>query len=154
MQDHRDYALWHAIHRVELSHWYDVNLNDGKTVHELYTENGRFIVGQQERNSREEIRAFYEARRQRGVRTARHLVSNFLLLPIDKDRHARAAGTICLHAGDQPPILPAKSPILIADLASEFVLEDDGVWRFSWHVLRPIFVGDDPFVRHAVSSGS
>lgn len=148
---HHSYELWNALHHIELSHWYDVNLNDGKSVHEFYTKNGHFIVGKQERHSREEIRKFYEARRQRGVRTARHLVSNFLLLPDRKERHVRAAGIVCLHAGDQQPLLPSKAPILIADLSSEFVLEEDGVWRFSLHVLRPVFVGDDPFVQHAVS---
>jgi hypothetical protein len=154
MQDHNSHELWHKLHRIELGHWYDVNLNDGKTVHELYTENGRFIVGKQERRGREEIRKFYEARRRRGVRTARHFISNFLLLPGESERHMRAAGMICLHAGDQPPLLPSRPPILIADLVDDFVLEDDGVWRFSSHVLRPVFIGDDPFVRHAVSPES
>lgn len=154
MHDHTDYELWHKLHRIELSHWHDVNLNDGKAVHELYTENGRFVVGKQERHGREEIRKFYETRRKRGVRTARHLISNFLLLPGKNERHVRAVGTVSLHAGDQPPLLPSKPAILIADLMSDFMLENDEVWRFSSHVLRPVFVGDDPFVRHAVSTAS
>jgi len=151
MQGHQSHELWHTLHQLELRHWYDVNLNGGQTVHELYAADGRFIVGRQERHNREEIRIFYEARRKRGVRTARHLVSNFLLLPGGDDRRASAVGLICLHAGDQPPLLPSKPPILIADLASEFVKEEDGIWRFSSHILRPVFVGDDPFVQHAVS---
>jgi hypothetical protein len=154
MQDHMHYELWHELHQIELSHWYDVNLNEGKTVHQLYTENGRFVVGAQERHSREEIRAFYEMRRKRGLRTARHLVSNFLLLAGESEKHVRAAGIISLHAGDQPPLLPSKPPILIADLFSEFMLENDGAWRFCSHVLKPVFVGDDPFVRQAVSAKS
>lgn len=149
-----DFELWYTLNDIELRHWYDVNLNDGRTAHELYTEDGLFAVGPQERRGRTAIRDFYEARAKRGVRTARHFVSNFRVLAGDRDGLARATGLISLYAGDQPPPLESKPPVLIADLINEYILSAEGSWRFVSHVLRPIFVGDDPFVRHALTPSS
>jgi hypothetical protein len=150
MSTRTDLELWHALHTLEVRHWYDVNLNAGLTVHELYVEDGLFAVGPRERRGRNTIREFYEARAKRGVRTARHLVTNFQVLPGDNDRHMRVTGIISLYAGDSLPLLDSKPAVLMADLINDCVCEDDGAWRYRSHVLRPIFIGDDAFVRHAV----
>jgi hypothetical protein len=144
------FELWYNLHDTEVRHWYDVNLNDGKTVHELYTDDGLFAVGPQERRGRTAIREFYAARAKRGVRTARHVLTNFRILPGDRDRRARATGLICLYAGDKPPMLDSNPPVLIADLVNEYISDENGVWRYRSHILKPIFVGDDRFVRQAV----
>ena len=146
------FELWYTLHEMEVRHWYDVNLNHGKTVHELYTEDGLFAVGPQERRGPKTIREFYEARAKRGVRTARHVLTNFQIFPADDDRHARATGLICLYAGDNLPLLDSKPAVLIADLANEYVSTEKGVWLYRSHILKPIFVGDDPFVRHAINA--
>jgi len=145
--------LWYTLYDMEVRHWYDVNLNHGRTVHELYTEDGLFAVGPQERRGPNAVREFYEARAKRGVRTARHVLTNFRVLPVEGDaRHARATGLICLYAGDKPPLLDSKPPVLIADLVNEYEADDKGGWLYVSHVLKPIFVGDDPFVRHALNA--
>jgi hypothetical protein len=133
-------------------HWYDVNLNAGKTVHELYAEHGLFAVGPQERRGRTAIREFYEARAKRGVRTARHVLTNFRVVPGSTARTMRATGMVCLYAGDQAPPLESKPAVLMADLVNEYVRADDGLWLYESHMLRPVFIGDDPFVRHALAS--
>jgi len=151
MSRQSDFELWYLLHDLEVHHWYDVNLNAGKTVHELYVEDGLFAVGPQERRGRTAIREFYEARAKRGVRTARHVLTNFRVLPGLRDGEMRATGTVSLHAGDKAPPLDSKPAVLIADLVNEYVREGDGVWRYKSHLLRPVFVGDDPFVKHALA---
>jgi ketosteroid isomerase-like protein len=136
---------------MEVRHWHDVNLNGGRTVHELYAESSLLAVGPQERRGPREIREFYEARAKRGVRTARHVLTNFRIVPRGDDGLVRAAGTISLYAGDQAPPLPSTPAVLIADLINEYERAADGRWLYKLHRLSPVFVGDDPFVKHALS---
>jgi ketosteroid isomerase-like protein len=147
-----EFELWYLLHNMEMQHWYDVNLNGGKTVHELYAEDGLFTVGPQERRGPKEIREFYEARAKRGVRTARHVLTNFRVVPGSDNGVMRATGTVSLYVGDAPPPLPSKPAVLMADLINEYVRAVDGRWLYKLHRLSPIFVGDDPFVQHALAS--
>lgn len=145
-----NFELWHLLHSLEVRHWYDVNHNDGKTAHELYTEQGVLAVGGKQHRGSRAIREFYESRAKRGVRTARHLVTNFQILAGDGDLYMKAMGIISLYAGDKLPMLDSKPAVLMADLFNEYVCESDGVWRYRLHILRPIFLGDDAFVNNAV----
>lgn len=145
-----DFELWYCLYSLEVEHWYDVNMNDGKTVHDLYAEDGILMVGQTEHRGRSVIRNFYQARAKRGVRTARHMVTNFQIRERDHEGHCRATGIVSLFAGDAPPLLESKPAMLIADLLNDYVKSDDGQWCYQSHILRPIFVGDDPFVKAAL----
>jgi ketosteroid isomerase-like protein len=147
-----EFELWYLLHDMEVQHWYDVNRSGGKTVHEFYAEDGLFAVGPQERRGPKQIREFYEARAKRGVRTVRHVLTNFRVVPLDDDGVVRATGTVSLYAGDAAPPLPSKPAALMADLINEYVRAVNGRWLYKLHRLIPIFVGDDPFVKHALAS--
>ena len=134
--------LWHVLHQLEVRHWHDVNINVGRTAHECYTEEGVFAVGETRHEGREKIREFYAWRAQRGARTARHLVSNFKVSAGPDGRIASATGVVSLYGADGAPILPSKPATMIADLRSECVLGEDGVWRFTLHELHPLFRGE------------
>lgn len=32
---HDELLLWHALHRLEVAYWYDVDVNEGRTAHEF-----------------------------------------------------------------------------------------------------------------------
>lgn len=145
-----DPTMWHQLHCLEIEHWYEVNLNNGSSVHAFYVEEGILTVGKKVHRGRNAIREFYEARAKRGIRTARHLLSNFRIVPGATERQAHATGIISLYAADDAPPLDSKPAVLIADLSNDYVRDDDGVWRYVSHVLRPVFVGDDPFVRASI----
>jgi ketosteroid isomerase-like protein len=147
-----EFELWYLLHDMEVRHWYDVNLNAGKAVHELYSDESLFAVGPQERRGPQAIREFYEARAKRGVRTARHVLTNFRIVPSEENGAMQATGTISLFAGDAAPPLPSKPAVLISDLINEYVRAADGRWLYKLHRLSPVFVGDDPFVKHALAS--
>ncbi len=142
--------LWHQLQCLEIEHWYDVNVNGGTTAHELYAEEGILAVGKKIHRGRETIREFYEARAKRGVRTARHLLSNFRVIAGKTERDARATGVISLYAADSAPPLDSKPAVLMADLVNDYICDEHGTWRYVSHVLRPVFVGDDPFVRNSI----
>ena len=74
MTPHDDLLLWHALHRLEVTYWHDVDFNDGRTAHDFFTPDGVKIVGHNRFEGREAIRAFYEWRaRQIGENAADRL---------------------------------------------------------------------------------
>jgi SnoaL-like domain len=169
MNPHDELLLWHALHRLEVTYWYDVDFNEGRTAHELFTPDGVKMVGHNRFDGREKIRAFYVWRARQnganavrqlgigGVKAVRHLVTN-LYVASNSERRATVLGTVIFYGG---PTYPSKRrsypPMMVADLITECVLSKDDVWRFKSHTLRPVFMSDatppsmeiDPnFIKH------
>ena len=104
MNTHDELLLWHALHRLEVTYWYDVDFNDGRTAHEFFTPDGVKIVGHNRFEGREGIRAFYEWRASQiganavrqpeisGVKAVRHLITNLYI--------ASSSGTLRDRAGN------------------------------------------------------
>jgi hypothetical protein len=136
-------GLWYALYRLEVGYWNDVDFNGGSTVHELYRGDGVFAVGPNRFEGQRAIKTFYEWRRSRGETTTRHIVTNVAVLAQDA-RRARASGLITIHrAKGGHPIQEGTQPALVADFASDCILDPDDVWRYASHVLDPVFVGAD-----------
>lgn len=165
---HDELLLWHALHRLEVAYWYDVDFNEGRTAHEFFTPDGVKMVDHSRFEGREEIRAFYQWRaRQKvataasqlgisGVRAVRHLVTN-LYVASSSERCASVRGMVIFYVGKSKL---QSHPPMVADLISECVLNKDNLWRFKSHTLRPIFMSyetppsmeiDPNFLRHHVS---
>jgi hypothetical protein len=168
MNPHDELLLWHALHRLEVTYWYDVDFNEGRTAHELFTPNGVKMVGHNRFEGREGIRAFYEWRGRQngataarqlgisGVRAVRHLITN-LSVASSSERSATVRGIVVFYGGKSKRL---SNPPMVADLSNECVLEKDNVWRFKSHTLRPVFMSNetpqsmqiDPnFLKHHVS---
>jgi hypothetical protein len=146
--------LWHALHRLQVTYWYDVDLNEGRTAHEFFTPDGVKIVAHNRFEGREEIRGFYEWRAREygakavrhlgitGPKAVRHLITN-LHIASSSESCATVLGLVIFYAG---AIFPSKRqsdpPMMVADLINECVLNKDNVWRFKSHTLQPVFVGN------------
>jgi hypothetical protein len=135
-------SLWHELYLLEIRHWRDVNLNEARRAHEFYVEDGLFAVGDTRHQGREAIRNFYSWRRSRGARVSRHIVENFFVEEDSNDVSAVASGVICLFAADGVGVLESRPPTMIADLRSDCMRGSDGLWRYTSHVLKPIFRGE------------
>ena len=141
MLDTDDAGLWYALYRFTASYWYEVDSNGGDNAHEFYLPDALFAVGDNRFEGREKIRAFYAKRRQRGPLTARHLINNLQVIPIN-ERQVRLIGVLNLYyAHGHPPHHGTHPPMLVADIAADCVLGTDERWRFRSHVLSPLFVG-------------
>ena len=168
MNPHDELLLWHALHRLEVTYWYDVDFNEGRTAHEFFTPDGVKMVGDNRFEGREEIRAFYKWRvRQKvataarqlgisGVRAVRHLITN-LYIAQSSERCATVRGMVIFYGGKS--MRQSNAP-MVGDLINECVLNEDNVWRFKSHTLRPIFMSyetppsmeiDTNFLKHHVS---
>jgi SnoaL-like domain len=148
MNTQDELLLWHALHRLEVAYWYDVDVNEGRNAHEFFTPDGVKMVGHNRFEGREQIRAFYEWRARQsgakvvrqlaigGVRAVRHLVTN-LYVASSSERCATVLGIVIFYGG---PSKRQSNPPMVADLINECVLNNDNVWRFKSHTLRPVFM--------------
>jgi hypothetical protein len=151
MNPHDELLLWHALHRLEVTYWYDVDFNEGRTAHELFTPDGVKMVGHNRFEGRDGIRAFYEWRARQngataarqlgisGVRAVRHLITN-LYVASSSERSATVQGIVIFYGGKSKQ--QSNSP-MVADLINQCVLEKDNVWRFKSHTLRPVFMSNE-----------
>ena len=168
MNPRDEILLSHALHRLEVTYWYDVDFNEGRTAHEFFTPDGVKMVGHNRFDGREEIRAFYQWRARQnvatavhqlgisGVRAVRHLITN-LYVASSSERCATVRGIVVFYGGKSN--FESNSP-MVADLINECVLNEDNVWRFKSHTLRPVFMSnesppsmliDPDFLKHHVS---
>ena len=151
MNTHDEFLLWHALHRLEVTYWHDVDFNDGRTAHEFFIPDGVKVVGHNRFEGREEIRAFYEWRASqigakaasqlgiRGVKAVRHLITN-LYVASSSERCATVVGIVVFYGGlTYPSTRQSNPPMMVADLINECVNKDN-VWRFKSHTLRPVFM--------------
>jgi hypothetical protein len=154
MNTHDELLLWHALHRLEVTYWHDVDFNEGRTAHEFFTPDGVKMVGHNRFEGRQEIRQFYEWRARQngatavrdlgisGVKAVRHLITN-LHVASSSERCATVLGIASFYGG---PTYPSKRqsspPMMVADFVNECVLNDDDAWRFKSHTLRPVFMSD------------
>jgi hypothetical protein len=88
------------------------------------------------------------------VRAVRHLISN-LHVASSSERCATVRGIVVFYGGKSK--LQSNRP-MVADLINECVLNEDNVWRFKSHTLRPVFLSkvtppemqiDPTFLKHA-----
>jgi hypothetical protein len=157
MTSHDELLLWHALHRLQVTYWYDVDLNEGRTAHEFFTPNGVKIVGLNRFEGREEIRGFYEWRARqyganavrhlglgyKGPKAVRHLITN-LYVASSSERCATVLGLVIFYAGVTfPSRRQSAPPMMVADLINECVLNKDNIWLFKSHTLRPVFMGNE-----------
>src|SRR5258708_3014788 len=154
MNTHDELLLWHALHRLEVAYWYDVDFNEGRTAHEFFTPDGVKMVGHNRFEGREEIREFYAWRARQGGGTAvrhlgisgkkavRHLITN-LYVASSSERCATVLGIVSFYGGvTYPSKRQSNPPMLVADLINECVLSKDNAWRFKSHTLRPAFMSN------------
>jgi hypothetical protein len=155
MNTHDELLLWHTLHRLEVTYWYDVDFNEGRTAHEFFTQDGVKVVGHNRFAGREEIREFYEWRARQsggnavrhlginGTKAVRHLITN-LYVASSSERYATVLGIVSFYGGvTYPSKRQSNPPILVADLINECVLSNDNAWRFKSHTLRPVFMSNE-----------
>ena len=139
--------LWHALHHLEVTYWYDVDVNGGRTAHEFFVPGGVMVVGHNRFEGREKIKEFYEWRAREagggigGNRTIRHLITNLYVASRD-ERCANVRGIVSFYSGVMHR-RESKPPMLLADLVNECVFDKDDVWKFKSHILRPVFIGHE-----------
>jgi hypothetical protein len=152
-EKHDAAALLLLQERLEVNYWYEIDHNWGMSAHSYYVADGEFTIGDKTMRGVEAIADFYKWRRDRGERTARHVVSNFRLAAA-QGAQASFDCILNLFAADGRPPLPSEPAIMIADIHASCEQSEDGVWRLRTHTLVPIFTGSTPATMPPVSVAS
>lgn len=128
-----------AIEAINAEFAWLIDHRDGAGVESLFTADGVYDMSNHVFRGRDEIKGFYDARKSRGRRAARHVFSNLHLILEGADR---AIGTtiLTLYACDGDPPYPTQA-ILIADYNDVYVRDDARRWRYESRVLVPVFGG-------------
>ena len=129
-----------AIKDRLIDYWADVDRNGALCALEYYTQDCVYIMCDHRMEGHADIKRYYDYRASRGDRLVRHVASNLRVRVHAPDR-ASLEGILCVYARDGLPIQPSSPPILVADIACEFVRGQDEQWRFRMHQLIPLFAG-------------
>lgn len=137
-----DHATLKAyLHDLVLRYWREVDERWGAEAHNFFTPDGVFVSETTRLVGRDEIKAFYDWRRGRGDRVARHIVNN-ALVSIDGDR-ATVSYLMTIYAADGVPVLPVAAPNLISDV-TETIVRVDGAWLIAEKRFSTLFRGQVP----------
>jgi len=149
MDAREEASLWHALYRLEVRYWHEVDCNGGRRAHEFYAPDGVMCVGHNRFEGREKIREFYAWRERQAltaissVKTTRHLINNLIVDPTAEGR-AKVLGIVSFYrSASRQPTQQSKPPMLIADLISECVLDADHGWQYKSHLLQPVFMSHE-----------
>jgi hypothetical protein len=139
-------AVSRHLHKLVIAYWHDVDFNWGRNAADHYTVDGVFVAGQTSYEGRDQIRAFYAWREERGARVNVHLVGNFHLRRlIGNEAEVHWICTLFAHDGEAPQ--SSAVPTAISRVEDFFLRGGDGQWlcrRRCWHTL---FRGDTPTTR-------
>ncbi|WP_117192062.1 nuclear transport factor 2 family protein [Rhizobium terrae] len=124
-------------------YWNEVDTNWGTHAHMMFTEDGVFGSGPSAFVGREQIKAFYDWRRGRGDRVARHLVNNPMILIEGADR-ATIKYIMTIYAIDGLPVLPVSAPNSISEVVEVLARDGTGGWKIRSKTFTHLFKGEEP----------
>jgi len=125
-----------------ISYWDEVDSRWGETAHDRFIEDGTFESENSFLQGRDEIKSFYDWRKSRGDRVARHIVNNARVGLSGPDL-GEVRYLMTIYAVDGVPVLPVHAPNLIADVTDTFIRRN-GRWLLASKVFKTLFKGDIP----------
>ena len=131
------------IEALNVDYWYDVDHLHGRNAHEFYVEDGIFTTSERSRTGRPAIAEFYRARRDRGPRTARHVIANLRVSVLDRD-NAPPGWILLLYAAEGDPEPPSRPAIMIADVHDQCRRGADRRWRYVSRSIKALFKSGTP----------
>ncbi|MEQ1406857.1 nuclear transport factor 2 family protein [Neorhizobium sp. Rsf11] len=123
-------------------YWNEVDTNWGARAHMMFAEDGVFGSGPSAFVGREQIKAFYDWRRGRGDRVARHLINNPMVSIESADR-ATIKYIMTIYAVDGVPVLPVNAPNSISEVLEVLVRGAEG-WKIRSKTFTHLFKGNEP----------
>jgi hypothetical protein len=122
-------------------YYYDVDTNWGRRASEFHTADAVFDMGKTKLQGRDAIDKFFAWRRQRGTRTAVHIVANYRAT-FDGEGGATATWYMLIHAADGEPPLASRPPVGINRVTDQLRYDaEQERWLCNHRVLEPLFEG-------------
>ncbi|WP_105429685.1 nuclear transport factor 2 family protein [Neorhizobium sp. T6_25] len=124
-------------------YWNEVDTNWGECAHMMFAEDGVFGAGPSAFLGREQIKAFYDWRRSRGDRVARHLINN-PIISMESPDLATIKYIMTIYAVDGLPVLPIGAPNSISEVIEVVVRDGAGGWKIQSKAFNHLFKGEEP----------
>ena len=134
-----------ALAQLAAQYWAIADGKNSTDAGELFTTDGRLILGPMRIEGRSAISGFFEARARQNSesgRHTRHFAANPLFTPIS-DGRVRVDTTVLVFSGSGNLPLVASAPSGIGDFADICARDGSGRWRYEERAGRSIFVGGD-----------
>ena len=135
--------LTQELHALLIDYWHDVDTNWGRNATGYYTVDGVFEASRNSYRGRDQIRAFYQYRIDRGPRVAVHSVSNFRV-DIGGPAEVTCTYYLSLYAADGVPVLPTHPPIELDFMTDRMVQDAEGGWLVAHRKFQCWFQGGTP----------
>lgn len=140
-----DAQIRHEIERLVYEHAWMIDNHRSEGLAELYTEDGRLYGIEPERKGRAALQAYGRDRAKRTDITARHVVTNLRLTPMDDGRISGEMFIILLrHVG---PGIGTADPCALADAHDIYVKDRDGKWKIAERRLQLTFESESHKIR-------
>ncbi len=136
-------ALISELRALVMDYWHDVDTNWGANAPDYYAPDGVFVGPKASYEGREQIRAFYKWRQDRGERTVVHSVHNFEA-HFDGPDKAVSHWFLMLYGADGKPVLPTHPPIQIAYITDHLVRDPEQGWLLTYRKFDTWFEGGTP----------
>uniref|UniRef100_UPI003100D77D nuclear transport factor 2 family protein n=1 Tax=Neorhizobium sp. EC2-8 TaxID=3129230 RepID=UPI003100D77D len=124
-------------------YWNEVDTNWGACAHMMFTEDGVFGSGPSAFVGRAQIKAFYDWRRSRGDRVARHLINN-PMVSLDGPERATVKYIMTIYAVDGVPVLHVNAPNSISEVIEVVVRDAEDGWKIRSKTFNHLFKGEEP----------
>lgn len=141
MNDDQKMLARQRIDALNAEFAYLIDSNQTSRVPELFLEDGSYAIRQGGKemlsSGRSEIRAAYELRAARGLRTACHIFTN---LHVEFRSPTEAVGSciLLLFAHDGHPPHPAM-PLMVARYEDHYICAQENIWRYKTRVASSLF---------------
>jgi hypothetical protein len=130
-------SAWLAIHQLVADFAYSVDVENGKSTPELFTEDGWYESDAGRSTGRDAIRLAYQRRAERGARTSRHLFTNLRIRHLDGSLYEGNSVLLLFAEDGESP--SSADPLLVADVHDEYLVEQ-GVALIKSRHLKNIFL--------------
>lgn len=134
---------WMALQSFTADYWRRVDAQSEQAVDDLYLDEGVMELGRLRCEGRAAIGRFFTERaanEKAACRTTRHLVSNFLVLPVDAGQ-VRVLTTIQVMAGNGGWPMVSAPPATVGDFYDDMVEIAPGAWRIRHRRADVVFTG-------------
>lgn len=127
----------HALQSLVFEFARRVDFEAGSRTEELFTPDGYYEYDGRSNRGRADIKKAYDVRRDRGIRTARHVFTNLCFWREDDELRGRSI--MLLFGADGPPPIDFAAPIVVGDVLDRYATVD-GRHFIAHRVITPIFV--------------
>ena len=137
------FEAYFELSRLNVEYWACADKRTSTAASELFTKDGRLVLGTLELVGHQAIDRFFAERERKNTesgRITRHMATGFQIVSALRNRW-EARSVVAVFAGSGQVPIASDVPATIADVSDVFVQHGDGAILLERRVIKPTFVG-------------